>query len=730
MNKKWLLIFLIGLLGILALRDRDYYHYEWNDGEYIEVNEDADEEYQGLVASIGGLHLKQGGYQIELSSTSWGSENYFEVVDTSYSEGTKIRDRILYSSVYEKGIAKNTYEFSIPYEAKSVCVRSYQMDGELSISEYQIRSVKPYYSDTWFLAVLWTLIFLVFTRNFKWFVSEKARSFLVVCAVGLFISVPLFSDFLANGHDVLYHLQRIRGIVEGLSIGDQFPIRVNTAFNKGYGQLNPVMYPELFLYIPGVLGMLGVSILISIKFLLILINIATGLIGFYSLKTVTKERTALFFAIIYMMSPYRLNNIYIRFALGEFLAMTFLPLLFIGIYHIVCGDYKKWWMAAAGCCCVLQSHLLTVEMSVLFAAVFVIMNVKFLLDRHRVWAVLKAVGMTLLLNLWYLVPLVQFMGFQFNLVESQRDLSKSGVYLGQMFSMRYSPENDRVIGSTYHDMSLSVGAALLVGLLLYLVYKNVILSRDGKIKKILDPCLVTGILAIYLSSWLFPWQLVYKSQILARAFGIIQFPWRFLIFVTLFLSIITAFVTDWCWDAKKIWTGIIGFCLVCSVVILEDGYIHENQSVMENKYDQTYENFAYSGYYKKGYGTWIPLGRDNIVTLDGEAELVIENYERKDTSLSLDFAIKDGEVSHVMIFPYYNYGFYQVELDGEGAAVFSDEQELVAIEIPAGVNKGHIELGYAERKLYILCDAISLFTILGVFVAAGYSITKKHTANS
>lgn len=48
--------------------------------------------------------------------------------------------------------------------------------------------------------------------------------------------------------------------------------------------------------------------------------------------------------ILYLLNPYRLNNLFLRAAVGEVLGAIFLPLLALGVYELVCRDYKKWWL--------------------------------------------------------------------------------------------------------------------------------------------------------------------------------------------------------------------------------------------------------------------------------------------------------------------------------------------------------------------------------------------------
>ena len=54
---------------------------------------------------------------------------------------------------------------------------------------------------------------------------------------------------------------------------------------------------------------------------------------FASRLTKSKE-VGTFSAILYMLMPYHLNDMYIRNALGEFLSYIFIPLVFLGLYKI------------------------------------------------------------------------------------------------------------------------------------------------------------------------------------------------------------------------------------------------------------------------------------------------------------------------------------------------------------------------------------------------------------
>lgn len=718
MKKKSIYVFVIVLLGILLLRNNDYYLWEENSGGYTDEYEEADQEnYKGLVASAGDLELKAGSYRLWMDSENW-EENancFFEIVDAQ-SNGMQIQEELLYSWKYDVGTSiGKVYEFVLEKDAEHLYINSYSEGGGLGLSDYKIESVKPYFTDTYFLAAVWIMLCGIFFWKYEWFVSKKAKSFWIVCGVAAAVSLPLLTDFLAEGHDIWFHLQRVKGMTMSLQAGDQFPIRVNMLFNNGYGLLNPIMYPEMFLYIPAILGTLGVSLLVSVKFLLILVNFCTGLIAYYSMKTIANERTALAFAILYLLSPYRLNNLFIRFALGEFLAMAFVPLLFAGVYHIILGDEKKWWMAVLGCTGIIQSHILTTEMSAIFVGLFVLLNIGALKNFQRVIQGVKAVASTILLNLWYLVPFLSFMGWNFRIASEDEILSETGLYLGQMFMTTYYPEDNK-FEPLYHRMELSVGIALLIGLIAFLIYKKQI--TDGKHKihsRLLHSCVVLGILTIYMSLKSFPWELVYEVEALAGTFSVIQFSWRFLIFVTLFLCVITAFVWDWSCENKKVVAGAIGLTAVYAAWIIGNGYFFENEAALVNKSSRI-EGWYYMDYYsgEEDYRESIFDGRGNIVTTDPETGLLISDYNREMSHLEFNFTADHlaGVQEYTMTFPYYNYGLYGVWIDGEPIETFSDDHTLLSVRLPGNVTEGHVEVKYVGRDLYMFSDGISIITVL------------------
>ena len=158
----------------------------------------------------------------------------------------------------------------------------------------------------------------------------------LICIMGICItSLPLLGSVIYNANgaaqDTFFHTQRIWSIKNALEAG-QFPVRVYSEIYNGYGYGAPLLYPELFLYIPAILCMIGVPLSVSYNFFLIMVNAATIIIAFYSYKQITKSAfVGVMAALMYTLSTYRMLDLYTRGSMGEFLALIFCPLVLIVI---------------------------------------------------------------------------------------------------------------------------------------------------------------------------------------------------------------------------------------------------------------------------------------------------------------------------------------------------------------------------------------------------------------
>lgn len=144
------------------------------------------------------------------------------------------------------------------------------------------------------------------------------------------------SNGVLNGDDLHFHIDRMLG----LSSIWKSPVNFRTFYKVGQG-VN-YFYPYITYYPYYLLYRLTHSFYMGWMLYLYFLTTITYLIAYYSSKNITKNFfVAHLFAIFYVFASYRLDNIVIRFAIGEAIAITFLPLVFYGLYLIIKGNYKK-----------------------------------------------------------------------------------------------------------------------------------------------------------------------------------------------------------------------------------------------------------------------------------------------------------------------------------------------------------------------------------------------------
>lgn len=159
----------------------------------------------------------------------------------------------------------------------------------------------------------------------------------------LVLSIVFIIPFLLTkgalvGDDLSFHLNRM------LSLENVWESPINFKYFYGIGSSVNLFYPFLTYYPFYIFYKFTGSIYWGFILFQILIANLTFIISYYSAYTIfnrgfrnsnNSHFYSLIFAILYTFSNYRLDNIINRFATGEYLAQTFIPLVFMGLYCLL-----------------------------------------------------------------------------------------------------------------------------------------------------------------------------------------------------------------------------------------------------------------------------------------------------------------------------------------------------------------------------------------------------------
>lgn len=350
-------------------------------------------------------------------------------------------------------------------------------------------------------------------------------SYLVIAVIALVASIPFATSYLVVGHDTVFHLYRIVGIADGLSAG-QFPVRMQYVQAYGLGYPVSICYGDLFLYFPALLYLLGVSATRAYAVFAIAVNFATAIIAFICFRRMFDSRSiALVACALWTLSPYRLMNMVVRGAVGEYLAMTFFPLIALGLFLMFTRNPAKqqqaryaWVWCGAGAACVVYSHILSTALVLLICIPAVIVGLIFKHDRRTLANIGMALLCALLLSAAFVVPFVDFMmtnDLKMSGNSLEADLDQFAVNLiepAALFEL-FPPMEGRMYGldaGIQENLPTNVGWAIFGGAVLWLgLLVCGVLASVSKQRRAAGMCLFVGSAVLLVAATsIVPWEIL------------------------------------------------------------------------------------------------------------------------------------------------------------------------------------------------------------------------------
>lgn len=558
---------------------------------------------------------------------------------------------------------------------------------------------------------------------------ERREAIFVAAAAVLAValaSLPLFGE--GNMHvadDIWYHMLRIENIRAGLEAG-QFPVRMGTNYLNHYGYGSNLCYPELFLYIPAVLRLLGMSVTGSYKAFIILTNAGAFAAMYYAAKYLTGQRlVGLAAAVLLLLSPYHLANIYLRGALGEVQTYMFYPLVAVGLYQLVYEDFDKPWVLGLGFWGLMYSHSISLVLGLLASVGICLVHFKrVFLNARKVRRVFATAGVTLAASCSFWLPFMeQLLSGNLKFDTPWTYVSWQGVSWQRLFSVQQDRYN---FGLPF----LALSAAALVMLI---VWRRKIRGAGEKDAEAAEKtglarkgifCLVSGAALLFCATQYFPWAVV--EPVLNN----IQFPWRFYALASVFLALGIGAAVYAAGRKKRIFL-YGGVLLVCAVAVGGAGlYLRRNPV--------DYVDLPYDGGYSNPDGTfeiiqreWLPAQVD-FDSLRGERQVRTEEGEsvpfQTDARGFITFEADGEHTSYLVPFIWYK-GYTAVLMTANGEkeleATADEATGLVRVSLGAG-EAGTVRCGYGGTALQRISDIAEGITILAL---AGGLLVNWHKNN-
>lgn len=543
----------------------------------------------------------------------------------------------------------------------------------------------------------------------------------IIIAILVIISLfPLYMPGFLYTHDGIIHLYRTVGAYENIKNFDIFNrISFNMINGDGYGW--GIFYPPLSAVVPAIFMCFGLSLFTAQKLFLVLFSILAGIFSYKLFKELFKDNfVSLCCSVLYILAPYKINQIIIRGAMGEVALFTFLPLVVLGIIKILKKDYKYKYYFIFGACGIVYSHTISTIYTAIFGCLLIILG--FLLKRYNlfnkktIWEFIKAICIILLISLPILVPMLQHKTLDiYKISDTTADVANRVVHPGQLIggSIESSDVGDTEYYSDEKEMNYMIGlTSIIILTLIPFFYKSI--KEKGEIKDIVlwgTLLLISIIMMVIPNIW-------NKIEIL----DVIQYPWRLLNFAVLFITILSGYVLKEILQVDNkysILLFIIAFSMIFVFMIgskarfaksLQNDFDFYDQCLDEN---DDFGSIAFAIGYGHEYLPKVTSTNDliekgsNIDILHGDAK--ISNISNNKNVLRFD--LENLSDNTVIELPRVYYLGYNVTINNECVDYTMSEKGFVQVNIK-GTQTCNIEVKYLGTKLYKVIDVTAIITLI------------------
>lgn len=537
---------------------------------------------------------------------------------------------------------------------------------------------------------------------------ERRGRLVIIGAAVLVVSAPMLKDNFTLGHDSLFHLARLENLVDGLRCG-QFPVRAGGFTYNGYGAVTSAFYPDMVLYPFALMHLAGASLAYVMNVMSITVSIVTAATMYACAKRIYGDSNAATCAsVLYVCASYRLDDLFMRHALGEVWALAFMPVFVLGLWEVFFGDKRRWRVLVAGAAAVLMSHILSTLICAMLAVGLGVCCLPKILREKRLDAVLKAIAATCLVGAFFLVPLVMYMRQGINADSiAACELGNTTIAPAQLFLMGSGELPVDPVDTTLMGHPTELGLPVVIGAMLALLWLvTAEKKRDGALRAA-GILLAAGIIASVMATRLFPWPYV---TLVTRLFDRLQFGWRLIGPACLLLSLAGGYGYSRLAPAHgaQVAAALTGFALLVVMPTINaqarfDEYLEPGEGAETQ--------IAYREYNLPD--TDIEDISDHAVLTDGGA--ACEKYEKNGTKITAQVAAEEeGTIS----FPLFGFDGYKATLNGVEIPWTLGENNRLTVSLAPG-ESGELRIWFAGKTAWRVADGVSLAAAIGLALTAG-----------
>lgn len=565
---------------------------------------------------------------------------------------------------------------------------------------------------------------------------KKIFSFeiLILIVIAAFACAGLFNSSYFTIHDD-QHIARLYLLDQSIKQGVFYPRWVGgLGFNFGYPLFN--FYPPFIYYVAELFHLVGFNLLWSLKMMIFVGSILSSM-GMYLLgKRYFDKRVGLLAATLHTFFFYRLVTIFVRGAWAEFFAMSILPLVFLGfdsLYKSKRLEIPVLFSISFGL--LILTHPLIAFPTFFFIALFFIF---YLASSDRRWLFCKKflIGISFALGLSAFFWLPSFIERKYTLVNTilTHELASYKLHFIFPFQLWFSPWGyGGSIAGPNDGMTFQLGKIHIFLLLFSLLISIIFMLRKKQIKS-----LIVYYFLVFLLLFSLFMSVTYSQAIWDKISYLwyLQFPWRFLTFAGIFLSLTAAagiYYLELFFKTKlKLRTIFLNLLLSMLLIITIYKYLPYAKPYLPRQYNEKaaigFEEISWR--VSNTSSEFSPLGIKTQKTKLGTTTIGLEqknlvkdvytitsglSKSAKITTLVDTFTKKEFQINtkNSILFRLNTFNFpgWHAKLNGTEIKINdSNEYKLITVSVPQG--KSVLSFVFENTFIRSIGNRISVFSIL------------------
>lgn len=539
------------------------------------------------------------------------------------------------------------------------------------------------------------------------FIKNK-KEILIIFLLGisafLLTADPLIRAGQPATFDGTTHITTMAQYYTGLASG-QFPVVWADGF-ANYGMPIPLIAQQTTNYVGASLNFLFQNILFSFNFVFFLGAFLSTIFFYIFLRFYFKSEVAFLGAFLFNFSAYRIINIYIRGALPEFFATTFIPLVLIGFYYLS----KQRYSLGAGLlifshAMLLFTHPFMFVVSLFLTlpyALFLLLQIKEKKKFVMVGGISMILGVGL--SLIYIIPLMTEIKYFYYGLGKNHFIPNQFLTWENYFDPNwyYYYKTDTFVRGNFLKLDLLESLILLAGLVGIGI--SVIQKRLKKNLFLLFAVIASCILIFFTLSFSEPF---YRHiNLLAN----IQYPWRMLSALIFIPPLILCFFV-----AKSKYASILVVIFVILIALLRFPQVYgKNYTVFpEQKYFFTPENLHGNilNTVWTGKTSEYPVKSSKHDIIDGKGKVVTQSVKNgfREYTINADTSLR--MVDYTFYFP-----GWRAYVDGQKVPIEyqnPDYRGAITYTVPQGEHKVKLEFGPTKERIIGLAS-FGLFMLASI----------------